>query len=141
MEVNGMDFSYSLQMGGALCFGILMGWYLYYINRYRKEEIKLNDLLTLVGILGGGAILTLFPAKSDLFGAYGIGLFIGFFGYFLSLLIFVSMSPNFDHDWFLDGRRKRPVEPFFIPEGVVIPMKAMTLTEDISQKKETDQKM
>jgi hypothetical protein len=99
-----------LQLIGAFCFGVLLGWYLYYINRYRKEDVKLNDLITLIGALGGATILVLFPAKSDLFGAYGIGLAIGFFGYFLVLIILVNKSikstKNFDWDWFLDGRKK-----------------------------------
>jgi hypothetical protein len=110
-----------LQVLGAGSFGAVIGWYLYYINRYRKAEVKLGDLVTLLGTLGGGAVLALFPARTDLFGAYGIGLFIGFFGYFLTLILLVRISPNFDTDWFLDGRRKRPEEPYYIPEGIETP--------------------
>ena len=97
-----------LQLLGAGCFGTLIGWYLYYVNRYRRSEVQLGDLITLLGVIGGGAVLALFPAKSDLFGAYGIGLVVGFFGYFLVLVILVSVSKNFDSDWFLDGRSKHP---------------------------------
>jgi hypothetical protein len=96
-----------LQMLGAGCFGAVVGWYLYYVNRYRKDDIKLADVVTLIGAIGGAAITTLFPAKTDLFGAYGIGLAIGFFGYFLALLVMVRISGNFGVDWFLDGRRKK----------------------------------
>lgn len=60
-------------------------------------------------------MLALFPAKSDLFGAYGIGLAVGFFGYFLVLIVLVGFSQNFGMDWFLDGRRKRPTGEFYIP--------------------------
>ena len=92
---------------GAGGFGALLGWYLYFINRYRTDEIKLEDLVTLVGVVGGGAVLALFPAKTNLFGAYGIGLFVGFFGYFVTLLIMVALSKGvFTVNWFLDGRRK-----------------------------------
>jgi hypothetical protein len=105
-----------VQLLGAGGFGALIGWYVYYVNRYRKENVKLNDLVTLIGVLGGGAILAIFPARTDLFGAYGIGLFAGFFTYYLILLIMVAISKNFTVEWFLDGRRKRPVEPFYIPE-------------------------
>jgi len=105
----------TIQILGAMGFGAILGWYVYYINRYRKTDVQLGDLVTLVGVLGGGAILTLFPASTDLFGAYGIGLFAGFFGYFVALIILVGISQNFDADWFLDGRRKKPVEPFYIP--------------------------
>lgn len=97
-----------IQVIGALTFGILIGWYVYYINRYRTGDVQMSDLVTLIGVLGGAAILALFPAQTNLFGAYGIGLAIGFFSYFLFLMIFVYASPNFGPDWFLDGRRKGP---------------------------------
>jgi len=105
----------TIQMMGAAGFGMIIGWYVYYINRYRTADVQLSDLVTLVGVLGGGTMLALFPARTDLFGAYGIGLFCGFFGYFLFLLIFVGISKDFGVEWFLDGRRKRPREPFYIP--------------------------
>jgi hypothetical protein len=107
----------TIQILGAMGFGALLGWYVYYINRYRKADVQLSDLVTLIGILGGGAILALFPARTDLFGAYGIGLFIGFFAYFLALIILVGISKNFDVDWFLDGRRKKPGDTYYIPGG------------------------
>jgi hypothetical protein len=93
----------TLQLWGAGAFGVLIGWYVYYINRYRKADVQLGDLVTLVGVIGGGAVLAIFPAKSDLFGAYGVGLGIGFFGYFLALIIMVGISKKFDVDFFLDG--------------------------------------
>jgi hypothetical protein len=107
-----------LQLMGASCFGLLLGWYLYHINRYRTGEVQLQDLVTLVGVLGGGAILALFPARSDLFGAYGIGLALGFFGYFAVLGVLVWSSESFTSEWFLDGRRKKPVDPWYVPESV-----------------------
>ena len=96
----------TLQLLGAAGFGLLLGWYVYYVNRHRREEVKLGDLVTLVGVIGGGAVLTLFPEQTDLFGAYGIGLFLGFFGYFAFLLILVKRS-SFTLEWFLDGRRPK----------------------------------
>lgn len=106
---------------------MIVGWYVYYINRYRKGDVQFSDLTTLVGILGGAGIISLFKAGTDLFGAYGIGLAIGFFGYFLTLLGMVGKSPNFDVDWFLDGRRKSPPSGYVIPPGTaetVRPMEA-----------------
>ena len=97
-----------IQTIGAITFGILIGWYVYYINRYRTGQVQMSDLVTLIGVIGGAAVLSLFPAQSNLFGAYGIGLAIGFFGYFLFLMIFVYASKNFGPDWFLDGRRIGP---------------------------------
>jgi hypothetical protein len=92
---------------GAGGFGTLIGWYLYYVNRYRSDDVRLSDIGTLIAAIGGTAVLALFPAKTDLFGAYGIGLCLGFFGYLFTLLVLVSRSKNFDSDWFLDGRRKK----------------------------------
>jgi hypothetical protein len=95
---------------GAAGFGAIVGWNLYYINRYRRDEVHLSDLVTLIGAIGGAAVTALFPAKTVLFGAYGIGLAIGFFGYFAMLLIFVKKSPAFGVEWFLDQRRIAPEE-------------------------------
>jgi len=108
----------TLQLWGAGAFGGLIGWMVYYINRYRKADVQLSDLVTLIGIIGGGAILALFPAKTDLFGAYGIGLAAGFFLYFLVLIFLVGVSPNFTADFFLDGRRKKLTDAFYIPDDI-----------------------
>jgi len=119
----------NLQLAGAAGFGALIGWYVYYINRYRKGSIQLSDLVTLVGILGGGAILAIFPSGSDLFGAYGVGLFIGFFSYFIVLLILVRISKKFNVDWFLDNRRKIPAKDEIVPEGSGVTGQAMIAEE------------
>jgi hypothetical protein len=107
----------TLPLIGAGCFGLILGWYLYFINRYRTGAVDFGDIITILGAIGGAAVTALFPSSSDLFGAYGIGLAIGFFLYYAILNTMVARSPNFDADFFLDGRRKRPVEPFYIPEG------------------------
>lgn len=105
----------TLQLLGAVGFGALIGWYVYYINRYRRGDVQLTDLVTLIGVIGGTAILALFPTGTDLFGAYGIGLFAGFFSYFLMLIFLVGASKNFGVDWFLDGRRKKLSADDYIP--------------------------
>jgi hypothetical protein len=110
-----MEVASTLQRVGAGAFGALIGWYVYYINRHRKEDVQLSDLVTLLGVIGGSTVLALFPAKSDLFGAYGVGLGIGFFGYFLVLVVLVGVSKKFNADWFLDGRRKKLDPDEFIP--------------------------
>ena len=111
-----IELTSNLQLWGAGCFGAIIGWYVYYINRYRKSDVQFSDLVTLLGIIGGGAILALFPAQTDLFGAYGIGLAAGFFGYFIVLTILVWISKNFNVDWFLDGRRTLPDGKVFVPQ-------------------------
>lgn len=68
-----------IQLAGAGCFGAIIGWYVYIINRHRTDGMQLSHLVALIGVIGGGAVLALFPASTDLFGAYGIGLGAGFF--------------------------------------------------------------
>lgn len=106
-----------LQELGAGAFGAVVGWYVYYINRYRKSDVQLSDIVTLIGAIGGGAVVGLFDKSTDLFGAYGIGLAIGFFGYFVFLLLFVAIAEDFKIDWFLDGRRKNPAKDWGFPVG------------------------
>ena len=93
-----------LQKIGAGAFGAVVGWYVYYINRWRKDDVQLSDIVTLIGAVGGAAVLALFPEKTDLFGAYGIGLASGFFLYFFILVVLVNKAPGFTSAWFLDGR-------------------------------------
>ncbi len=112
-----MEKATTIMLLGAGCFGLIIGWQVYLINRYRTAAVDFGDLATVIGIIGGGAILSLFPAGSELFGAYGIGLALGFFSYFIMLLALVSRSKNFDSDFFLDGRRKSLGSGSEIPEG------------------------
>jgi hypothetical protein len=116
--VSESETSSILQLLGAGGFGTLLGWLVYHTNRYRRGEVQFSDLVTLIGVIGGAGVLALFPAKTDLFGAYGIGLFIGFFGYFLVLVAMVLWSRSFTIDWFLDGRRIPPSPPYAIPPGM-----------------------
>jgi hypothetical protein len=110
---------------GAAFFGVVVGWYAYYVNRYRKADVQLGDLATLIAVLGGAGILHLFPAGTDLFAAYGIGVAIGFFTYFIVLFVLVSRSRNFNYDWFLDGRRRNPDADSSIPGDVAPTVRAM----------------
>lgn len=77
-------------LAGALAFGIVTGYVTYRTLRRVKTE-GLSDIATVVGIVGGAAITGLFPASTDVFGAYGIGLAIGFFAY-LVISLFVANS-------------------------------------------------
>src|SRR3954453_4069236 len=107
---------------GALLFGAVVGWNAYFINRYR-HTVVIGDLGVLISAAGGGAILTLFPAQSETFGFYGIGLAIGFFPYPAVLVALVAISPHATVDWIL-GFRGRPMvsgdgppgRPMFAPD-------------------------
>jgi hypothetical protein len=119
----------SISQWGAFGFGMVLGWFLYFVNRYRRGDVSLGDLTTVIGAIGGAAVTALFGAGGEeLFGAYGLGLASGFFLYFLVLIILVTGSNNFDADFFLDGRRKRPQEPWYVPDTIVQP--AMNFDDD-----------
>jgi hypothetical protein len=94
---------------GAFAFGVVLGWFVYFTNRYRKGDVQFSDLSTLLGVIGGGAVTALFgDAKTSLFGFYGLGLAAGFFAYFIALIVMVNLSNGvFTVTWFLDGRRKK----------------------------------
>jgi hypothetical protein len=102
----------SWETAGALALGLVLGWNVYFVNRYRRGDVSFGDLATLLGVIGGAAVTLHFGNNNSLFGAYGVGLGIGFFTYFSSLLAMVKVSPNFDSDWFLDGRRKNPADGY-----------------------------
>lgn len=123
----------TIQLLGAGGFGAIIGWYIYYINRYRKSDVQFSDLVTVIGIIGGSGILKLFEKGTDLFGAYGIGLFCGFFSYFIVLTILVQVSKNFDADWFLDGRRKvpKPSDDWLIPKDAKTTTAAMAAGDEL----------
>ncbi len=98
-----------LGVTGAGCFGFVVGWLTYYVNRHRRDEVHLGDLITLVGVIGGATVVGLFGRGTEQFGAYGLGLFLGFLSYFF-VLVYCTMKSkgDFTAAWFLDGRRKDP---------------------------------
>lgn len=81
----------SIELWGAGAFGLVVGWITYRTLR-RTETTGLSDLATVIGAVGGAAITGLFPEQTGAFGAYGIGLAIGFFGYFVTSLILASRT-------------------------------------------------
>jgi hypothetical protein len=60
----------------------VVGWVVYRTLRRKEGSAALSDIATVIGAIGGGAVTALFK-NADLFGAYSIGLAIGFFLYFL----------------------------------------------------------
>ncbi|WP_280303473.1 hypothetical protein [Nocardia abscessus] len=89
---------------GAFAFGVVIGWNLYYVNRYRVDRTGVRDIATLLAALGGAAVLTLFPAGNELFGWYSIGLASGFFFYLVIIALLVRRSRTLDVDFMLTGR-------------------------------------
>ena len=71
---------------GAILFGVLIGWLAYWILRLRAGAFALSELVTLLGVLGGAAVMSLFKDEA-LFGWYAVGLVLGFGGYFAASLL------------------------------------------------------
>jgi uncharacterized membrane protein YeaQ/YmgE (transglycosylase-associated protein family) len=65
---------------GAFCFGIVVGFITYRTLRHKKDS-GISDIAAVIGAIGGGAVLALFPAETARFESYAIGLAIGFFAY------------------------------------------------------------
>jgi uncharacterized membrane protein YeaQ/YmgE (transglycosylase-associated protein family) len=87
----------ALSFIGALCFGLVVGWVTSSTLRRAKRD-NLTDIATVIGAIGGAAVMGLFAKDKGLFdtGAfapYCIGLAIGFFVY-----IPLAMSKNAP-DW------------------------------------------
>jgi hypothetical protein len=72
-----------LSLWGAGAFGAVIGWIAYRTLRRAAEAPRITDLITVIAALGGGAVINTQFAEPDLFACYGLGLFAGFFGYFL----------------------------------------------------------
>lgn len=67
---------------GAFFFGLLLGWTFYRTLRLNAGVSGLAEIASIIGVLGGAAVLSLF--KSDvLFGWYATGLLIGFVAYLI----------------------------------------------------------
>jgi len=81
-----------LAIVGGLFFGVVVGWVTYGSLR-RANRSGLTDITTIIGAIGGAAVTKLFPAENGAFGAYCIGLAIGFFAYLKA-----ATEPN-SPDW------------------------------------------
>jgi NhaP-type Na+/H+ or K+/H+ antiporter len=87
-----MTVAEALNLVGAVAFGLVIGWVTSGILRRAKRD-ALSDISTVIGAVGGAAITGLFAKESGAFGAYAIGLALGFFIY-----IKVAIRPT-SPDW------------------------------------------
>jgi uncharacterized membrane protein YeaQ/YmgE (transglycosylase-associated protein family) len=65
---------------GSVLFGVVIGWITYRTLVRRAGAVDLSDIATVIGAVGGGAVLAIFD-DDHLFGLYAIGLAVGFFSY------------------------------------------------------------
>lgn len=85
---------------GAICFGLVIGWVSYRTLRRRTDGVSLSDISAVIGAIGGAAITAIFQTP-EVFGAYCIGLAIGFFGYFIVGIIVDKSSAG---SWMMDEK-------------------------------------
>jgi hypothetical protein len=71
---------------GATFFGLIVGWIAYWILRLRAGAFVLSALITIIGVIGGAAVIALFK-DNVMFGWYSVGLVIGFFAYFAVVIV------------------------------------------------------
>jgi hypothetical protein len=80
----------SVEIIGALCFGIIIGWVTYRTLRRQGETVALSNIASVLAAIGGGAVTGLFKTP-EIFSWYSIGLFIGFFSY---LILGITVLPK-----------------------------------------------
>jgi hypothetical protein len=90
----------TLTCWGALAFGLVIGWVTYRTLR-RTKQTGLSDIASVIGAVGGASVTKLFPQASGAFGAYGIGLAVGFFVYLIVSMIVARKIQNFSaiNEW------------------------------------------
>jgi hypothetical protein len=89
-----------MDIAGAICFGLVIGWVTYRTLRRNTGSVQVSDIASVIGAVGGAAVTTVF-ADPNLFGGYCIGLTVGFFGYFIAGL-FVKGEESADK-WMTGG--------------------------------------
>ena len=83
---------------GAHLFGVVVGWVTYYTLAHSRSH-GVKDIAVVIGSIGGAAVLSLFPAQTNLFGAYGVGLAVGFFVYWAILFTSVFFAYGWSGGW------------------------------------------
>lgn len=96
----------TLELAGASCFGVVMGWVTYRTLR-RKQGAGLSDIASVLAAIGGATIVGLFPKEDGSFGCYAIGLAVGFFGY----LMVSWIAPEKIALWMGDDPSAVPIRP------------------------------
>lgn len=82
---------------GPFWFGVVIGYITYRTLRH-KASTGLGDIAAVIGAVGGGAVLKLFPSGTNSFDLYCFGLAAGFFIYLaISLLISWIKGPEFSY--------------------------------------------
>jgi ABC-type Co2+ transport system permease subunit len=71
-----------IEIVGASCFGLVVGWVTYRTLRRTGETVALSNIASVIAAVGGATVTALFESK-ELFAWYCIGLTTGFFAYMI----------------------------------------------------------
>jgi len=82
-----------ISLVGALAFGLVIGWLTYRTIRRTKEASSLQDISSVIAAVGSAAVIALFKV-GEMFGAYSIGLAIGFFSYYRNVMKHLPEGSN-----------------------------------------------
>lgn len=102
---------------GTACFGAVIGWCIYYSLR-RWKTYSPTQIGVLITAVLGGAVTTFFagPYNTSATGAYGIGLAIGFFSYFIFAFLYDNLIDK-DKNKAKGGKHKQPEEVLFMEDS------------------------
>jgi hypothetical protein len=92
---------------GSFWFGAVIGFLVYRTLKHSANAAA-KDIATVVGAVGGGVVVKLFPAGSERFDSYAIGLAAGVFLYlYLSLVIGLIFGAKTSNDLLGDDTKNR----------------------------------
>ena len=88
LAVTTINHPSGLVLGGAICFGAVVGYITYRTLARTTDKAAITDLATVIGVIGGGAITALYgPADGTMFAMYSIGLVAGMVLYVIASIL------------------------------------------------------
>jgi hypothetical protein len=91
---------------GASFFGAVVGWLAHNVFQ-RAELLNVSWLASIIGVVGGGAVMAIFPERSPMFGAYCIGLGFSFFARVLTYPITKAISDEMELEKLKETKRQQ----------------------------------
>ena len=106
-----------VKLVGAGFFGALIGWWCITSIATVPSGCRWETSSRSSGSSAAARFLPCFRPAATSLGRTGSASQWVSFAYFLWLLVLVAASDNFTVDFFLDGRRKKPIDPWVLPAG------------------------
>jgi hypothetical protein len=68
----------SVSIAGAACFGLVVGWMAQRVFEVQRTP-NVSWLVSMISVIGGGAVTSLFGSRTVMFSGYAVGLACAFF--------------------------------------------------------------